>query len=109
MIPTQAIRAGLALMIATVAAGATTGLGLAGQPVPQPSARPPLFTEAQAGRGEALFRQSCAGCHGATLTGGTAPALTGPTFEASWAIRASRSATSSSSRGRPCRRGRPHR
>ena len=24
------------------------------------------------------------GCHGATLTGGTAPPLTGPAFEASW-------------------------
>ena len=53
----------------------------AGQPVP---ARPALFTDAQAASGEALYRQSCASCHGATLTGGTAPALTGPAFEASW-------------------------
>ena len=47
-------------------------------------ARAALFTEAQAASGEALYRQSCASCHGATLTGGTAPALTGPAFEASW-------------------------
>ena len=58
--------------------------GGAGQPVPQISPRPALFTEAQAASGEALYRQSCSGCHGATLTGGTAPALTGPAFEASW-------------------------
>ena len=58
--------------------------GGAGQPVPQISPRPALFTEAQAASGEALYRQSCAACHGATLTGGTAPALTGPAFEASW-------------------------
>ena len=58
--------------------------GGAGQPVPQIPPRPALFTEAQAASGEALYRQSCSGCHGATLTGGTAPALTGPAFEASW-------------------------
>ena len=58
--------------------------GGAGQPVPQPSPRPALFTEAQAASGEGLYRQSCSGCHGATLTGGAAPALTGPAFEASW-------------------------
>lgn len=44
-----------------------------------------LFSDAQATSGEALYRQSCAACHGATLTGGTAPPLTGPVFEASWA------------------------
>src|SRR5262249_26971147 len=29
-------------------------------------------------------RRSCAGCHGATLTGGTAPPLAGTAFETSW-------------------------
>ena len=58
--------------------------GGAGQPLPQIPARPAMFTEAQAAAGEALYRQSCAGCHGATLTGGAAPALTGSGFEASW-------------------------
>ena len=47
-------------------------------------ARPALFTDAQATSGEAVYRQSCAGCHGATLTGGIAPPLTGPAFETSW-------------------------
>ena len=58
--------------------------GGSGQPAPQMSARPALFTDAQAASGEALYRQSCAGCHGATLTGGAAPPLSGPAFEASW-------------------------
>jgi alcohol dehydrogenase (cytochrome c) len=58
--------------------------GGARQPVAQLATRAALFTEAQASTGEALYRQSCAGCHGAALTGGTAPALIGPAFEASW-------------------------
>jgi alcohol dehydrogenase (cytochrome c) len=60
-----------------VAAGQSAG-------TPNTPARPALFTDAQATSGEALYRQSCAGCHGATLTGGIAPPLTGPAFEASW-------------------------
>ena len=46
--------------------------------------RTALFTDAQVTAGEGLYRQSCAACHGAALTGGTAPPLTGPTFQASW-------------------------
>jgi alcohol dehydrogenase (cytochrome c) len=46
--------------------------------------RPALFTDAQATSGEALYRRSCASCHGASLTGGTAPPLTGAAFETSW-------------------------
>ena len=58
----------------------------AGQPTspPSPAARAALFTDAQATSGEAVYRQSCASCHGASLTGATAPSLTGPRFEASW-------------------------
>ena len=64
--------------------GAATGaLADAGQSPPAPT-RAALYTDAQATSGEALYRQSCAGCHGATLTGGSAPALTGAAFEASW-------------------------
>ncbi len=68
------------LVISTVALIA--GGQSAGSPPAAP--RPALFTDAQAVSGEALYRQSCAGCHGATLTGGSAPALTGPAFESSW-------------------------
>ena len=43
-----------------------------------------MYTDAQATAGESLYRRSCAGCHGVTLTGGTAPPLAGPAFETSW-------------------------
>ena len=46
--------------------------------------RPALFTTAQATQGEAVYTRACASCHGATLTGGSAPALTGPAFARSW-------------------------
>ncbi|HWW87805.1 MAG TPA: cytochrome c, partial [Vicinamibacterales bacterium] len=52
-------------------------------PAPGP-ARAAMYTAAQATTGESLYRQFCAGCHGATLIGGTAPPLAGPAFEASW-------------------------
>ena len=48
------------------------------------SARPALFTNAQATAGEAVYTRACAACHGRTLTGGSAPPLTGPAFAASW-------------------------
>jgi len=58
---------------------------LRGAQGPAPAlARAAMYTEAQATAGESLYRQSCAGCHGATLTGGTAPPLAGPPFETSW-------------------------
>jgi alcohol dehydrogenase (cytochrome c) len=46
--------------------------------------RPALFTEAQAKSGQAVYNESCASCHGAALTGGSAPALAGPAFARSW-------------------------
>ena len=66
--------------------GASVLFGQAAQPArPAPAAtRAPLFTEAQAASGKALYEKTCAACHGATLSGGTAPPLTGPAFQASW-------------------------
>lgn len=49
-----------------------------------------VFTEAQATRGDSLYKGSCANCHGAALQGGVTPAgddahpLVGPPFMASW-------------------------
>ncbi len=44
-----------------------------------------VYTEEQAKRGDALFQQHCASCHGAALTGGEeAPPLTGGEFTANW-------------------------
>lgn len=44
-----------------------------------------VYTEAQAKRGEALYSEFCAACHGADLTGGEmAPALASPEFSSNW-------------------------
>ena len=44
-----------------------------------------VYTAEQAKRGEALYGQHCASCHGATLLGAEeAPALTGPEFSGNW-------------------------
>ena len=44
------------------------------------SAKPALYTEAQANAGAAIYTQSCAACHGSQLEGVAAPALKGPPF-----------------------------
>jgi S-disulfanyl-L-cysteine oxidoreductase SoxD len=44
-----------------------------------------VYTEEQAKRGEALYAQYCAACHGPDLTGGEmAPGLTGGEFSSNW-------------------------
>ena len=43
-----------------------------------------LYSEAQAGRGEALYQQYCAVCHGARLQGNPAAPLTGGAFRGRW-------------------------
>ncbi|MBI4486124.1 MAG: cytochrome c, partial [Acidobacteria bacterium] len=44
-----------------------------------------VYTEEQAKRGEAVYAETCATCHGAGLAGGEmAPALVGPDFIAGW-------------------------
>lgn len=43
-----------------------------------------LFTEQQAIQGKALYNSKCATCHGEALKGGSAPALAGLDFAASW-------------------------
>jgi mono/diheme cytochrome c family protein len=44
-----------------------------------------IYTEAQAKRGEGLYAQYCASCHGPDLAGGEmAPGLTGGEFTANW-------------------------
>jgi len=60
----------------------------AGQEQSAPEARSVwdgAYTEAQAKRGEELYRKHCASCHGAMLTGGeTASPLTGGAFLSNW-------------------------
>src|SRR5262245_38960278 len=69
----------IVLVLATaVVAGRAQTLRSAGQTAPA------LFTDAQAKEGEAVYAKACAACHGATLSGGSAPALAGPAFARSW-------------------------
>src|SRR5262245_984874 len=80
----RAVRDGIAVVLGIVAAGGAVHVvaGQAGRGAP--ATRAALFTEAQATNGKALYDRSCAGCHAATLSGGTAPPLTGAGFQASW-------------------------
>ena len=44
-----------------------------------------VYTEEQAKRGQAVYAERCAHCHGPTLAGiDAAAALTGPTFNGNW-------------------------
>jgi S-disulfanyl-L-cysteine oxidoreductase SoxD len=57
-----------------------TALGMA------QSTRDGVYTDTQAGRGEASYKKSCASCHGEKLDGsGQIPGLGGDEFEMMWA------------------------
>ena len=43
-----------------------------------------VFTDAQAARGQVVYTQRCATCHGAALEGAQGPPLAGPTFVNHW-------------------------
>jgi mono/diheme cytochrome c family protein len=44
-----------------------------------------VYSEEQAKRGEVVYAQSCANCHGERMEGiDMSPALTGPTFSSNW-------------------------
>ena len=43
-----------------------------------------VYTAAQAQRGQAIFKDKCVACHGATLGGDLAPPLTGEDFASDW-------------------------
>ncbi len=74
--------AGLALVGLTVVGG--VGPAIRAQETTR-SVWDGVYTEAQAKRGEAVYRQSCASCHGVTLEGiETAGPLTGARFTANW-------------------------
>jgi mono/diheme cytochrome c family protein len=49
------------------------------------TARDGVYTDAQAKRGQALYTDRCAQCHGATLGGDIAPPLVGNEFLGNWA------------------------
>jgi mono/diheme cytochrome c family protein len=43
-----------------------------------------VYTEAQAARGAAIYKEKCAACHGPALGGSLAPPLSGDAFAAQW-------------------------
>jgi len=67
-------------------AAAVWVLALAGAAAQAPAPRiwDGVYTDAQAERGRAVFMTACVRCHGADLTGTTAPPLTGDRFMANW-------------------------
>nr|WP_299593155.1 cytochrome c [Sphingomonas bacterium] len=66
---------GAAGVVALLACAATSPAG--------PTTTTGVYSEAQSERGAAVYAQHCAACHGAALTAGSAPPLTGP-FWSSW-------------------------
>ncbi len=68
---------------------AALGLAMAGALAPglraqENAAKAGVYTEAQATRGDGLYQDQCAACHGADLKGGGAPPLMGADFLAFW-------------------------
>ena len=53
-------------------------------PAASRSARDGIYSGAQAKRGEALYQEKCASCHGSALGGGNAPPLAGNAFLSVW-------------------------
>src|SRR3954467_2729147 len=43
-----------------------------------------VYTDTQATRGSAIYKEKCASCHGPTLGGSLAPPLAGDAFAANW-------------------------
>jgi alcohol dehydrogenase (cytochrome c) len=58
--------------------------------LPAQEGAPGSFTRAQAESGRSEYATNCAGCHGAALSGGAAPALAGPGFQAAWRTRSTK-------------------
>src|SRR5689334_14716842 len=48
------------------------------------SVRDGVYTDAQAARGAAIYKEKCSACHGPTLGGSLAPPLSGDAFAAQW-------------------------
>jgi S-disulfanyl-L-cysteine oxidoreductase SoxD len=77
------------IRIAATAIAGLTAIGafysLRAQSPPSRSVWDGVYTGQQANRGEALYGQECAKCHGESLTGADeAPALAGGAFLANW-------------------------
>jgi mono/diheme cytochrome c family protein len=51
---------------------------------PSRTARDGIYSDEQARRGQAIYKDKCASCHGATLAGANAPPLAGTAFLSIW-------------------------
>ncbi len=78
----------MALVLGAVVACCSAFRSQAQQPEPPSPTRSVwdgVYTDEQAQRGEPLYREMCASCHGDTLKGsGETPALAGNTFLSDW-------------------------
>ena len=63
---------------------AASFLAAAQTPPAQKTARDGVYSEPQARRGETVYKEKCASCHGATLAGANAPPLSGNAFMSIW-------------------------
>lgn len=73
----------MTLRIFTIALLSLWAAGLAAQG--ERSVKDGVFTEEQAKRGEQVYAETCANCHGEHLEGADmSPALTGSTFSSNW-------------------------
>lgn len=75
------LHAGLPAWLAACAVSVSASLAAQGAPAGIWSG---IYTSLQAERGKALYDNACIRCHGADLTGTTAPPLTGERFMATW-------------------------
>lgn len=79
------IKIAVVALISLAAIGAFRSSLRAQQTAPAGSIWDGIYTEEQAKRGDPLYSQKCAACHGPDLTGGElAPALTGAEFNSNW-------------------------
>lgn len=73
--------------LAIVVLCAVTALSPAGYAQEARTVNQGVYSAAQAGRGQAVFKTNCAVCHGAELKGAVGPMLTGDGFTTAWAGR----------------------
>jgi mono/diheme cytochrome c family protein len=71
--------------VAALGLGAIDGFGVVSAQEPTASVWDGVYSQAQAKRGEALYQEQCASCHGPDLAGGEmAPAVVGADFYSGW-------------------------
>lgn len=79
-------RQGVAFRAARLVLSGVTTLLICSVPIAaEPAEDDRLFTDIQAARGERLYAEHCAPCHGLGLEGKGAPPLSGETFRTKWA------------------------